>query len=120
MPALRAAITLTLALTTAVFAEATATCDKPFEAKLRSGAVLALDLRAGDIDIVGVDSETVRLSCSADDSDDLRDIRVAFENSGPSAKLRVKNGPNRNVRIRIEVVGPGARKQSREEFGAIG
>ena len=103
MPALLSAVTLTLALATAVFAETTATCDKPFEGKLRSGAVLTLDLRAGDIDILGADSETVRVSCSADDSDDLRDIRVAFETSGPSAKLRVKNGPNRNVRIRIEV-----------------
>lgn len=103
MQALLSASTLMLVLVTAVLGETTATCDKPFEAKLRSGAVLTMDLRAGDIDIVGADSEAIRLSCSADDAGDLREIQVTFETSGPSAKLRVKGGPNRNVRFRIEI-----------------
>jgi hypothetical protein len=101
MQALLSASTLMLVLVAAMPGETT--CDKPFEAKLRSGAVLTLDLRAGDIDIAGVESETIRVSCSADDSRDLQDIRVAFENSGPSAKLRIKGGPNKSVRLRIEV-----------------
>jgi hypothetical protein len=80
-----------------------ATCDQPFRADLRSGSVLALDLRAGDIEITGVDAPTLRVSCEAPSSSDLREIIVSLESSGPSTKLRVKGGPDDRVYIRIEI-----------------
>lgn len=84
-------------------AETTVNCGQPFEADLRSGAVLTLDLRSGDIDITGSDRARVHVSCSADEAEDVKRIQVSFHNSGPSAMLRVKDGPSKNVRIRIEV-----------------
>ena len=93
-----------VAALTPAFAETEATCDKPFETNLRSGAVLTLDVRSGDIDIVGGESAVVRVSCSSlSHPEDLRSIRISFESSGPSGKLTVKDGPRNDVRIRIEV-----------------
>jgi hypothetical protein len=90
-------------LLTAAVAASAATCDQPFQANVRSGSVLTLDLRAGDIDVIGADTAVVRVSCEAPNREELREISVSFESSGPSSKLRVSGGPNDNVRIRIEV-----------------
>lgn len=104
MQTLKVGLVLSLCLLTgAVRAESTGTCDKPFEASLPSGSTLALDLRAADIDIVGVDRTTVVVLCDARNIEDTRQIRVAFEPSGGSAKLRVSGGYNDHARIRIEV-----------------
>ena len=94
---------LPMALFTSALADSSATCDKTFQASLRDGSVLTLDLRAGDIDIVGIDSAALRVSCTSPNLEDLRDIRITFANPGPSAKLRLQGGPTNNVRIRIEV-----------------
>jgi hypothetical protein len=90
-------------LTSAAVCGPATTCDQPFQANVRSGSVLALDLRAGDIDIIGTDTLVVRVSCEAPNREELRDISVSFESSGPSSKLRVSGGPTNEVRIRIEV-----------------
>lgn len=90
-------------LTGAVRADSTSTCDKPFDAFLSPGSTLALDLRAGDIEIVGVDKPTVAVLCETRSVEGARDINVQFDPSGHSAKLRVSGGYNDRVRMRIEV-----------------
>jgi Putative adhesin len=83
----------------AAAAEHDSTCDKPFEAAYRSGGLLKLELRSGDIDIAGVDSESVRVTCETEDKDDARDIEIRFS----KGELRVHGGPRDKVRIRVEV-----------------
>jgi Putative adhesin len=82
----------------------TATCEKPFEADFRSGGILKLDLRPGEIEIVGSEAPVVRVTCvTKERSEDVRLITVQFDTSGPNAKLEVHGGRNDGLRLRIEV-----------------
>ena len=74
-------------------------CGTPFEADFRSGSDLTLDLRAGDIEVAGVDAPVVRVECIV--SEDARDIRIDFDST--RGKLSIDGGPANNVKIRVEV-----------------
>jgi hypothetical protein len=92
-------VKLSLLTLISAFAVHAATCGTPFETTYRQGADLTLDLRAGDIEVNGVDTSTIRVECLA--SEASSDIRVDFDQK--SGKLRVSGGPSNNVRIRIEI-----------------
>lgn len=76
-------------------------CDRPFEATFRHGAELQLDLRAGDIEIAGTDEAVIEVTCRVGRDDDASEISVTFEDNGRSARLKVSDGPNNDVRIRV-------------------
>jgi hypothetical protein len=78
-------------------------CDRLFEAPFSPGAELRLDLRAGDINILGSSESFVRVTCELKDSDRAKDVMITFEDSGKSGRLRIYGGPNNEVRMRIQV-----------------
>jgi hypothetical protein len=75
------------------------TCAKPFEAPLSAGRQLSIDTRSGDIEIVGTPKASLRVVCSIRDVGSADDIKVSLA----AGRLRVHGGPNRDVKIRIEV-----------------
>jgi hypothetical protein len=75
----------------------TGTCASPFEAAASPGREIAMNLRSGDVTIVGTDAAVVRVSCTAGDS--RNDIRISFA----ANHLTVRGGPRNEVRFRIEV-----------------
>jgi len=84
-------------------AQTSGTCAAPFEAPLKSGAVLSIDSRSAEIQIVGTDQETIRISCTLKQPEQAKEIVLQFSEGKTSSKLRLKGGPTNNVSIRIEV-----------------
>ena len=95
-----------LALLTApvVFGAEKTGCDRPFEAAFRNESKLHLDLRAGDIEVVGSNDPTISVNCEVGgDPNRAREITVKFEDNGKSGRLQISGGPDNNVRIRIRI-----------------
>jgi hypothetical protein len=72
---------------------------------LHAGSELRLDLRAGDIEIAGSDSGVVSVECDMKSHGRAaaEDIEITFHDHGKSGRLRVRGGPNGDVRFRIRV-----------------
>ena len=90
-------------LTLPAFAIDRATCERPFEAQLASGADLRLEVRPGDIEIVGADAEAVNVTCIVRNGEDAGQVKIEFDSSGKAGTLRIHDGPRNDVRFRIQV-----------------
>jgi hypothetical protein len=86
-----------IALPAGVYAQTSGTCASPFEAAASSGREIAMNLRAGDVTIVGTDAAVVRVSCTTGDSGN--DIKISFA----ANHLTIRGGPRHDVHFRIEV-----------------
>ncbi len=87
------------------FAQTEGRCGQTLEAPLRAGAVLTIDSMAAGIEIVGIDQEGIRVSCTADDGELAKQVRLQVSGAAAGAKLTI-TGPhfkNGSPRIRIEV-----------------
>ncbi len=74
-------------------------CSKPFDASLASGGQLAIDVRAGDIEIAGTKASALHVTCKLEDSSRAKEVKISLA----AGHLRISGGPDRNFRIRIEV-----------------
>jgi len=92
-----------LASSLAVGGEVTGTCEQKFEAKFQPGGEMRMQIRSADIEVTGSDSPLVRVTCELKQDDEARNITIRFSADGNSGRLRVRGGPNNDVKIRIEV-----------------
>jgi hypothetical protein len=94
-----------LACNLAGFAQTEAACDKTLDAPLRSRAVLTIDSRPAGLEIVGTDTDAIHLSCTVDDIENARQVRIRFSGNQDDGKLTITGGSlkNGNFRVRIEV-----------------
>jgi hypothetical protein len=94
-----------LACNLAGLAQTDAVCGQTLDAPLRSRAVLTIDSRPAGLEIVGTEQQAIHLSCSADDAEDARNIRIRFSGNQDDGKLTISGGSLKNgdLRIRIEV-----------------
>jgi len=88
-----------LLLAVPMFGQNTGTCASPFTAAMAPGGQLAMDIRSGDIDIVGTPAASVRVTCRLRDLDRLSEVKIRLA----ANHLRVSGGPDKDFRIRIEV-----------------
>jgi hypothetical protein len=72
-------------------------CASPFEAAASSGHEIAMNLRAGEITLVGADAPFVRVTCTV--RDNAGGIKISFA----ADHLTIRGGPDRDVHIRIEI-----------------
>lgn len=86
-----------------LFAVDQASCAAPFKVPFRHGAELRLDLRAGDIEISGTDEATIRVDCELKEHERAKDVSIDFEDNSKYGRLRIRGGPNGEVRLRIRV-----------------
>jgi hypothetical protein len=77
-------------------------CDTPFQTPFRSGAKLQLDVRSGDVEIMGSEEPMIHVSCEVPGGN-ARDISIRFEDDGSLARLQISGGPDNDVRLRIRV-----------------
>jgi hypothetical protein len=82
-----------------LFGQMSGTCVQPFEAAMQPGRQLTIDIRSGDIEVVGTARPALRVTCKARDGDNAASVRVSLA----ANHLRVSGGPDRSVRFRIEV-----------------
>ena len=94
-----------LACSLAGFAQTETACDQTLDVRLRSRAVLAIDSPPAGLDIVGTDREGIHLTCTADDIENARDIRIRFSGNQDDGKLTITGGSlkHENLQVRIEV-----------------
>ena len=94
---MRTLICVLIALPGGLLAQSAGTCASPFEAAASPGREIAMNLRAGDITLVGSDAPFVRVSCVV--RDNARDIKITFA----ADHLTIRGGPDRDVHFRIEI-----------------
>jgi hypothetical protein len=95
---MRLPICLLLALPFGLSAQTSGTCASPFEAPAVSGREIAMNLRAGDIEIAGTDAAVVRVSCTVDRGRSDQ-VRISFA----ANRLTIRGGPRNDVHFHIEI-----------------
>lgn len=90
-------------LVPATFATGQTNCANSFKTPFRQGSELRLDLRAGDIDILGSDEAIVQVDCELKEPAKAKDVNITFDDNGKYGHLRIQGGPNGDVRLRIRV-----------------
>lgn len=88
----------------AAWAETLGSCDQPIEAPLHMRANLVINSRPAQLDIVGTDRESIRISCTVD-HDRAEDVRLRYAGDASSGRLIVEhNAPdNSGLHIRVEI-----------------
>jgi len=88
----------------ASFAQSDVPCGQTLNAPLRSSATLKIDSRPAGLEIVGTDQEAIRVSCTARDTDVVRNVRLRLSGTPTEAKLAITGTYlNGNLQIRVEV-----------------
>src|SRR5579864_4435630 len=72
----------------------------PTEAKFVSGGKVRMDLCSSGIEVIGKDSDALHVEY---DSGRGHDVKVRIQVSGDRADLSVRNCPNNNFQVRIEI-----------------
>jgi hypothetical protein len=75
----------------------------PFTIDFASGSQLRVQLRSGDIRIVGSDANKITVQLSGKNAGDARDLTVRFKPSSTGAELRVSGGPRNDLQVTIHV-----------------
>ena len=101
-----AAGTLLLTWGVAGFAQTDVRCGQVLEAPLKRGAELKIDSVPAGVEIVGTDQEGVRVSCSSDDANVARDVRMRVSGTAERAKVTITGGHLKNGNLRIRVEAP--------------
>lgn len=98
--AVRTLLSLLIALPVSLAAQSSGNCANPFQAAGSPGRELAMNLRAGDITIVGTDGPLIRVSCSAGkDNPENHEVKISFA----ADHLTIRGGPDREMHFRIEI-----------------
>jgi len=79
------------------------TCEHAFEANFESGGKLRMDIRSGDIEVTGKDTQVVRVWCELKRPEREKDIAIRFDSAAGFGDLKISGGPNNDVKFRIEV-----------------
>ena len=87
------------------FSQSDVPCGQTLDAPLRPSATLTIDSRPAGIEIVGTDQEAIHVSCTADDMESARHIRLRFSGTPTHAKLMITGAylKHGNLKIRIGV-----------------
>jgi hypothetical protein len=92
-------LSLPVILCSPLLGQVSGACSKPFEAAMSPGRQLAVDIRSGDVTIVGSAQPFLRVTCQLRDGDSPDGVKVSLA----ANHLRVYGGPYRDIRLRIEV-----------------
>lgn len=87
------------------FADTTVGCGQTISVPLHARSILRIGSRPAELDIVGTDAETLRVTCSADDADSARRMTIHLQEMPGDDKLEITGdfGPHNNLKIRVEV-----------------
>jgi hypothetical protein len=98
-----AAFSAPLALAQTKRVEATNLPDHPFYVDYPAGSQLNLQLRSGEVRVVGTNDNKISVRVDAKDLEKAREVRVTFDRSDQSATLHVSGGPRNDIKIIVEV-----------------
>ena len=98
-----AAFTAPLTIAQSKRVEATNLPDHPFQMEYPSGSQLNLRLRSGDVRVVGTNDNKISVRVDAKNLEEARKVKVVFDRSDSSTRLRVSGGPKNDTQIVVEV-----------------
>lgn len=98
-----AVFTAPLAVAQSKRVEATNLPAHPFQMEYPAGSQLNLHLRSGDVRIVGTNDNKISVRVDAKNLEEARKVKVVFDWSDSSARLRVSGGPKNDTQIVVEV-----------------
>ena len=100
-----AACAVLLAYNVAGFAQTETPCGQTVDEPLHARATLTIDSRPAGLEIVGTDKETLHVTCTADDTERARDVKLRYSGGSEGGILKVAGtfGEHGNLQIRIEV-----------------
>ena len=75
----------------------------PFQVEFPSGRQLNVQLRSGDIRIVGREDNKITVRVEAKSPEKAKEIKVRFERSETAAELKISSGPRNDVQIIVEI-----------------
>jgi hypothetical protein len=79
------------------------TCNTGLDTALPPGRELRMEVRPAGIEIVGTDTERLRITCRLRHPEDAADVQIRFTPSSAGGQLRIKGGPMDDTELRIEV-----------------
>ncbi len=74
-----------------------------FETEFAPGGRLQLEVRSGDVRILGTDSNKISIHYEGRHGDDVGDVVVHCKKMGTSVALEISGGPHNEFQIRIEI-----------------
>jgi hypothetical protein len=74
-----------------------------FKADFASGGLLRLQVRSGDVSIVGGGEDKILVRYEGKNSSQSRDVRVTLQRSGQTGDLSIEGGPHNGFRIVLQV-----------------
>ena len=83
--------------------EVTDLLNHPFQVEFPSGRQLNVQLRSGDIRIVGREDNKITVRVEAKSPEKAKEIKVRFEHSETAAELKISGGPRNDVQIIVEI-----------------
>ena len=98
-----AAFTAPMTIAQSKRVEATHLPDHPFQMEYPSGSQLNLRLRSGDVRVVGTNDNKISVRVDAKNLEEARKVKVVFDRSDSSTRLRVSGGPKNDTQIVVEV-----------------
>ena len=98
-------VVVILVLATMSFAQSagSSTIDTGFVADFPSGSLLRLQVRSGDVRIVGTERDRIVIRYEGNNADRAKEVKVEFRKSAGAGDLRIAGGPRNNFEIILEV-----------------
>lgn len=75
----------------------------PFSVDFPSGSRIRMQLRSGEMRIVGTDSERLSVRVDGKNTDRAQDVTVRFKRFETESELRIFDGPRNDVSVTIEI-----------------
>ena len=87
------------------WAQTEVACGQTLQAAMHSDEALTIDSRPAGLEIVGTDAETIRVTCTADQPEEMQGVRLRFSGSGAESRLTIRGGSSHHggVQVRIEI-----------------
>ena len=92
-----------LALAQSKRIEVTDLPNHPFQVDFASGSKLNVQLRSGDIRIVGREDNKITVRVDSKDTEKAKEVKVRFERTDTAAELKISGGPRNDLRITVEI-----------------
>jgi len=74
-----------------------------FETVFAPGSRLRLEVRSGDVQVLGSESDKITIHYEGRKADEVDDVEVRFTKTGDGGTLKVSGGPRNDFHIRIQV-----------------
>lgn len=103
MKLLALAAAFPLLMAAPAFAQSTGSCASPVSLPVQPGLSVSIQSLSSELDIVGSDQNSIRISCTVRDGRDPEAIHLGAERTGSEARIRIDGPQTNNLHIRIEV-----------------